>query len=521
MTSFFCLRKAPLWAVLLMVGLGAGCRKTETASYGDYPEQVKAIITNKCTSCHNSSRKLGGLDLSSYTALFQGSQEGAVLVPYSIDWSPLLWHVNNYIDLGKLVTPNLRMPYKQVGSVYETDTLNALSRAEVTALNDWVMEGAPDSDGNKRWTSLEARTDGKMFVLCQASDLIAVVDLASNQVTRYFEVGILPATLEAPHYITISPDRQFLYVTLLSGGAVEKYRTDNYTKVGRLAAGPSCAHVHLSPDGTRGVVSHWTTTESSLKLTIFDATSMTMLDQLNDNSQFTAKPHGFKLFAGMDSLILTNNNGNFMTMVYLNGDQFDANRAPRTIDINPNFGGTGAVYQPYDVVLNDAQTVAYVTCYGTPAPNSDSSMVGRLDLRTGRFTAFVKRQSGVEGLGLRPRLLTQANGKLYVVCAAEANFSQQGNRLGCVSVINLSTFQWEQNIYRVGNTPHGIAINSRTNRIYISSENQNGVDPPHHAVQGQTYNPGKLNIADVNTNQVLGSYQTEIPPYGTAVAILP
>ncbi|MFN0198488.1 MAG: c-type cytochrome domain-containing protein [Planctomycetaceae bacterium] len=46
-----------------------------------YDDHVKAIFRDKCASCHNTDKKTGGLDLTSYTATMQGGSSGVVIEP--------------------------------------------------------------------------------------------------------------------------------------------------------------------------------------------------------------------------------------------------------------------------------------------------------------------------------------------------------------------------------------------------------------------------------------------------------
>ena len=504
-----------LWAGVALLGMRC---KPEEFSGGQYPDSIRTVLVGKCAGCHNRELRYGGLDLSSYTGLFQGSVNGAQIIPYNARWSQLFWHVNQFSDLGPTITSALRMPYRAVNGGFEPDTNALLTRAQLEYLAAWINNGAPARDGSRRWDLQETRATGKGFALCQGSDLVAVIDLATNLTMRYIEVGVSPA-LEGPHFITLSPDKQFFYVTLLTSGAVEKYSTVTYQKVGRLEGLTAAAHVHLSPDGTRGVVSHWATTETSLKLTLFNAETMTVLDQLRDNGQLTAKPHGFAWKRDKSFLILTNNAGNFLTKVWLNGDRFDDDRVPEVIPINPNYTGTAAVYQPYDILFNEDESKAYVTIYGSNS--GDSSAMGLLDVASSTWDVILRKPALGEGLGRRPRLMSIIGDKLYVVCLLEQNFAQQGNRLGCVSILNRADLSWERNLYRVGNQPHGIAYDSRSGLLYITSENQSGLDPPHHAVEGAVFNPGKINLFQLPTGTRLDEREIEIPPYGAQMVLVP
>ena len=58
------------------------------------------------------------------------------------------------------------------------------------------------------------RSSGKLFTLCANSDLVAVSDIQSNLIMRFSPVGQNDAVLEAPHFLALSPDEKYLYITL-------------------------------------------------------------------------------------------------------------------------------------------------------------------------------------------------------------------------------------------------------------------------------------------------------------------
>ncbi|MBZ0098929.1 MAG: hypothetical protein K8F30_07580, partial [Taibaiella sp.] len=66
----------------------------------NYPDAVKNILVNKCATagCHNeaSYTAAGGLRLDSWEHLFDGGNNGAVVVPYNTGNSSLLYFVNTF-----------------------------------------------------------------------------------------------------------------------------------------------------------------------------------------------------------------------------------------------------------------------------------------------------------------------------------------------------------------------------------------------------------------------------------------
>ena len=69
-----------------------------------YPPEIAEILVNSCatTGCHNTVSKnaAGGLDLSSWDALFEGGFGGAAVVPYRSDQSYLTFFLNSDSSQG-------------------------------------------------------------------------------------------------------------------------------------------------------------------------------------------------------------------------------------------------------------------------------------------------------------------------------------------------------------------------------------------------------------------------------------
>ncbi|NDC40448.1 MAG: hypothetical protein EBZ77_02700, partial [Chitinophagia bacterium] len=74
------------------------------ATTGNFPAAVSSIFTNKCATagCHNAASytNAANLRLDTWEHLFEGSNNGAVVVPYSIDNSPLLYYINTDSSRG-------------------------------------------------------------------------------------------------------------------------------------------------------------------------------------------------------------------------------------------------------------------------------------------------------------------------------------------------------------------------------------------------------------------------------------
>jgi DNA-binding beta-propeller fold protein YncE len=75
---------------------------------------------------------------------------------------------------------------------------------------------------------------------------------SGGRVDHEIPTGIMPADIDGPHGLTMSPDRRYYYVSLAHGqpfGTVWKYATKDDSVVGRVTLGLFPATMHTTPDG--------------------------------------------------------------------------------------------------------------------------------------------------------------------------------------------------------------------------------------------------------------------------------
>jgi DNA-binding beta-propeller fold protein YncE len=93
-----------------------------------------------------------------------------------------------------------------------------------------------------------------VYVASEAADKISLLRFSpgSGRVDHELPTGIMPADIDGPHGLAVSPDRRFYYVSLAHGqpyGAVWKYSTRDDSVVGRVTLGMFPATVGATPDG--------------------------------------------------------------------------------------------------------------------------------------------------------------------------------------------------------------------------------------------------------------------------------
>lgn len=471
--------------------------ENETTSH--FPPKVDAILRTSCSAesgCHNGLDP-EALNLTTWNQAFIGSKTTpSPIIPYNHNWSHLFQHINTFSELGISVVASELMPPAPRAP---------LNKEEVSIIKDWILTGAKSAEGEYYWSKQETSIHNKAFVLCSASDLVAVTDMVSNRIMRYISVGVKDEVSESPHYILLSPDKQYFYVTLINGSLIEKYRTDNYQKVGSITVASSPSLLKLSQDGKRLLVSHWHDISSIANLSLINTETMTLLDKIQDDIPYA---HGLTTSADFQTIYMTANLGNYYVKYQLSPDLntfIDQTKIP--IEASDPIPGGSQKYNPYQCVLSPDESKLFVSC-------SKSDEVRVFNTTTNAMITKIATDSF-------PRLMSYdpVTNRLFVACAKAKNTVAQGSMRGCVSVIDAQNLTFIQNIYGLGHRPHGIMVAPQKRLLYVSSENTGGFDPPHHPTQGTSYPPGKYNVVDLNTLEVIREMETEVAEYPTSLTV--
>jgi DNA-binding beta-propeller fold protein YncE len=96
--------------------------------------------------------------------------------------------------------------------------------------------------------------DYLVYVLSESADRISLIRFGPTgaRIDRDLATGSMPADIDGPHGIAISPDKKFYYVSLANGrpfGSVWKYNAADDTVLGRTGLGSFPATMDLSKDG--------------------------------------------------------------------------------------------------------------------------------------------------------------------------------------------------------------------------------------------------------------------------------
>ncbi len=453
---------------------------------GGYPPQIEKIIQSNCavSGCHNSASKqaAGGINLESWQSLFEGSNSGSPVIPFSSRFSPLMYFINTYPELGLQATPV--MPLNRP----------PLSKEEVQTIRSWINNGARDRDGNVKWSEPRRK---KLYVANQGCDVITVLDAETGLPIRAVQVGIKSGN-DAPHQIRVSPDGEFWYVIFVNSNFMQKFRCSDDSFVGDVPLTPYAGGLTTDPsqnaqdwnafvisaDGKKAFCTSWT---QNGKISVVDLENRRFIKWLG-GQHF---PHGIVLSKAGDKLYVTAQTGNFITE--LDTGLTGAEQIPLESVLNYN-----SSLDPHDMVLSENGEELLITC-------QKSNDVRVLDLNSKTVKAIVKT-------GEYPQEIVYARqtGKYYVSCTSDTTTVSGAN--GVITSFDASSYSVSH--IRCGYQPHGIAVNELTSTLYVLSRNvaQSGV-PPHHGSICNGRN-GFLNIVDLNTFTVKpGAFELSVDPY--------
>lgn len=487
------------------------------ASDGNFPPEIARIFINKCaiSGCHNAA-SYGNNDsvlLDSWDHLFNGGNSGAVVVPYSTQYSLLLYSINTDTLLGPTLAPV--MPFSTTAQPQPP-----LTKTEYLTIYNWIAKGAPDKNGNIPFAD-HADTRQKIYLTQQGCDLLAVIDAERKVVMRYIPIGADPNQIESPHCVRVSDDGMHAYVSFINGSSVQKIdtRTDQVIGSVDVAAallpggiGGSWNILHLSPgQDTALVTSDW---QSSGALGYVTTPGMQVVNSKSISPVTTGGtpfvyPHGITSNASFDTFFVTSQYGNTIYKVTQNplatpvAISLIAGQQPVTTN-NTDISSPN----PHEILMAPDYSKYFVTCQST-------NEVRVMDAHTDAVLDSIKVGPFPQEIAISPfRKL------LFVTCMEDGNNPNSG-RKGSVYAIDYSSAHMtiKKVIYGDFYQPHGITVDERSGLILIASTNANPNGPaPHHstACGGRD---GWYTFYDLNTLQPALNKRYEVPPMPYSAAV--
>lgn len=453
--------------------------------YNEYPDEIGKIIFTKCATpgCHNDASKeaAGGLSLASWEKLFEGGRNSAAVIPFRSDYSTLFYYTNTYSDLGVTLSPT--MPYNQ----------GHLTREEIVLIKNWIDNGAPNRNDFVKFSDNPNRK--KFYVTNQGCDVVTVFDQATLLPMRYINVGS-SGSIESPHMIKVSPDKQYWYVLSLAGTQLKKYRTADDSFVASATIGPGYWNAFtISGDSKTAYCTDLSPITG--KIAMVNLSTMAVNVQIGFNY-----PHGCALNNSNDTLYVTQQIGSSKLYKVPVADfsaysEINLFSTPPALPLNP-----------HEVVFSPDGSKYFVTCQGT-------SEVRVFQSGTDQLLATIPVGASPTEMSFSP-----ATNYLFVSCT-EDTLNFPGKR-GSVAVIDYQNNQFIQFIY-TGHQPHGIAVDESKGLVIVVNRNFASDGPaPHHSGECGGRN-GYTTFIDLSTLSVLKSgnstkrIEIAVDPYSVSV----
>lgn len=484
------MKKAPYIFLLCSFSLWISACKHKTTinpasnanAESNYPEAIERILVDKCATagCHNetSYTGAGSLRLDTWNSLFDGSSNGAVVIPYAPENSSLLYFVNNNPDLGTTAEP--LMPYNQP----------PLSEEEYLSLKSWIASGAPAKNGNIPFAA-NTGSKQKIYMVQYGCDLVGVIDADRNVVMRYIRVGNTYDT-ENPNNIVMSPNGNYAYVSFWNTDLIQKIDTRTDSVIAELTVPRAFQKaIQINNNGNALIACNWYTHE----LLMVNTETMTISQNLGSSIRFIA---GF----------VADNEGGFIASSQFGNAIYhikeDGSYTTHSLDGKPITNETSAITpDPYRLIMSNDGSKYFVSCTNT---NEVVVMSSNNDERI----ASVK-------VGENPQELAISTTQpyLFVTCM---NDTVSKLEVGSVYVINYNTYEVVKVIRGKFFQPHGIAVDDTKGLMYIFSRNEdkNG-PPPHHSSPCNGRN-GFYQVYDINALEPATSkrFEVTVDPYTAA-----
>lgn len=481
-----------IFVLLVLMLLFGTCRVDNNIlikTGGNYPKDIGMIMMNKCavSGCHNdiSKEAASGLSLTSWNKLFEGTRNGAAVIPYNHGQSTMFLFCNTFDDLGVSAKPTMPI------------NAPALTKDEVVALRNWIDNGAPDDKGFVKFSDNPNRS--KYYVCNQGCDLITVFDAETDLPIRCFEAGQFKNRIESPHQVRVAPDGQHYYVILLNGTVLQKFRAsdDTYVSQAYIESGSWNTFI-ITKDSKHAFAVDYSASDGPApgqgRVKYIDLASMEVKATYVGSGLFSY-PHAVALNSSEDVLYVFGQEASFFYKVNMKTNQGNSPFLPEISGMITLDQSNGLLLKPHDCLFTADGSRYIVSCQNTN------------EIRV--YNTADDKLVKVIPVGAFPQELAIAESKqnLFVTCMEDAvNFP--GKR-GSVAVIDLNTLTLIKYVY-TGHQPHGITVNETKSEVIVVNRNTaSGGPAPHHTTACGGRN-GYISYIDLNTLEMIPGKKVEV-----------
>ncbi len=491
--------------VFAALGLAAGCSENSTGP--DYPnidpivfsQHVQPILSGSCAvaDCHDTTTRQSGLALETYQQVAEGSDFGAMLVPFKPDKSHLYLHVAGEIEP--------QMPFE--GDPLPDDEIAFLAR--------WIEVGAPDDGG----TAMYSDVTRKAFVACQGENTVAVVDLETGLTARYLDV-------HAPHSVFVDRTARRLYVSRFEDATdnVRIYDADTHVEIASGRAGTFPALMGMPPEGGQLWVTNFSTPGSDdHKVRVLDPTTLEVTMEWGNPS--VGQPHGLTFSEDDRHLvfltgILTDNILVFDTGLGRGASPTFALLSPFPL---PEHAGV-IQQQPQQCVLSDDGSRLFASAL-------ESDMVHVLDVSD--LDALDAAILGDSTDAMWTNSIEVGDGPWHMALSPDGNELWVANWIGkSVTVLDVSNpdavtvietlapmMGHGDHMMPIFQRPIGIAFSPDGSQVWVANANDDLAGGGHHPEPEGEKPPGSVAVVDATTREIV--QVTEVPNFARFVDFLP
>ncbi len=483
-----------IWFVFVAVLLDGCSDGNDSPTTQTTPPDIDTVFRTYCDggTCHfpddhGFARSLhdtvgGGLDLSSWSTLFAGSNHGAVVIPYAARFSHLVEHIEG-----------TRTPIMPPGGLMPV--------AEIDRIRNWIDNGAPTEEGQEAFDDV----DDRLCTTNQGVDAVTVIDEASLLEMRIWEVGDR-TEIESPHGVQISPDGHYFYVSMIATGDVFKYDAWTGQMIGKASLGQPVALIKLSADGrTLYVTTNFqvNNTGQNGSITAIKTADMSVVTSV----LVGISPHGINVSRDGRWLYVT---AVYSDRIYVVDTQ--SNGVYTTFDVASDVGPS-PLYEPYHVGVGPKNPSGYedylfITC----RKNGQVRVFQRAGDAAPVFS-FVDSVLVGSTTNSKPiQLDVTPDGQfIYVANSNDSSISvirKVGTDWSLFQTITAQTDSGGR-VHRLAQ-PNGVAVSRDGLRVYVSNRNLFGSVPPHHGGAGGV---GLLSVIDVATNLIVKTIELQPDAY--------
>jgi YVTN family beta-propeller protein len=328
----------------------------------------------------------------------------------------------------------------------------------------------------------------RLYVVSESGDIVTQLawDGTTLKTVKTVPVGIMPADIDGPHNITLSPDGRFYYVTIAHGtpyGSLWKMAVNGDTLLGRAPVEMFPTTISVTPDGELAFVANsdfYGDHPRTNLVSVIYAPQMTPLT----NVAACDMPHGVKV----------NHAGTFVYITCMNSDEvLEIDRQSLAITRRHKTGAGmagGAAHDmscmPTFVSLSADDTRLYVAC-------NHSNTLQVIDAAS--FTLVKEIPTGTGAYNVEP----SPDGKWVIVTNKKA---QSVSLIATDSLVEVARIPTTKKI------PHGVAYSPDGRYAFISQESI-GVDP------------GAVDVIDLTTRTKVATAPVPLQPTGISLLVRP